>query len=491
MSLYGSMVSIITLAENKKKNNIGRLIADIFTNNWDKPFIYDSLSRREFSYSDFLGLVLSYRQALKKHGLRKGNILAAIMDNSLELLTLYFASLAAGLKVVPIDPQKGENDIKDILAQLPNKKIVKQSDGIFKKISSVPVEKKSAEIFAGVDYNASYLISFTSGSTGRPKGVMHSFGNLTLSALAFNKRFNFGAGNIFYHNLPMTYMAGILNLIFLPFLAGSKIIIGTRFGVDKMARFWELPIKYRANTFWFAPTFLSLLLQLDRDKLGLAKIRRSKILGCVGMAPLNAKLKNDFEKKYKISLYESYGLSETLFVSSSYQDSNLAGSVGKPLAGVKIKFEKDGELTIRTPWNFQGYLGGKAAESFFSGDLGKSDEDGNIFITGRKKDLIIRGGLNISPRRIEDFLVAEKFCRECAVLGLPDPNLGEKTTCFLVSDKLLSKNYMQQHINAQIVKKLGRSCQVDEFIVLAQLPKNINGKIDKIKIREIYETKLL
>jgi len=139
---------------------------------------------------------------------------------------------------------------------------------------------------------------------------------------------------------------------------------------------------------------------------------------------------------------------------------------------------------------FRGYYNADTAPFFVdgyfrSGDFGRFDDRGMLKITGRKKDLIIRGGINISPRRIEDYLYRTGTFRDCIVLGLKNYSLGEKTGCFYVAATPLPNEHRQE-INRAIARDLGRDYAIDEFIRLDAVPKNLNGKVDKQKILEIY-----
>lgn len=449
-------------------------------------------------------MILQYKNRLKELGLNEKDTICFLMRNSLELVVLYFASLLSELTVAPLDPSKGTKEIGELLSYMNYKIIIHDTNYAqslkktvhINKFNSLEQETDPSKLddFLKIDYNKVFLITFTSGSTGIPKGVMHSFNNLMRSAMAFKKQFNFDRNNTFYHNLPMSYMAGILNLIILPFISQSKIVIGERFEISNISEFWDTPIKYCANTFWFIPTILSLLLKLDRNTKGLEYANKTKIIGCVGTATLNPMIKTEFENKYNIHLYESYGLSETLFVSSNYPLNDQQDSVGKLLEGVQIEFASDEEILIMTPWMFLGYDNLKNQDYFekgkyLSGDLGRLDEKGFLKITGRKKDLIIRGGINVSPKKIEDFISSLDIFEESVVLGYEDRYLGERTVCFYIPKSSYSEEVRKQ-LNLQIVESLGRDYHIDEFIRVDEIPKNINSKIDKPKIRATFKLQI-
>jgi long-chain acyl-CoA synthetase len=511
MFIWENMRLIDMWVKNRmqRKIDLSDLIINIFKENWHETFVFDAANDVSVTYEEFFSKVILYRKKLKKIGIASGDTLALIMNNSLDLMVLYFSGLIAGVRVVPIDPYKGIRDINDIFDEIKDCFVitdisienlsVKKTVGTEKFMRIFPkkisVSKSDLNIFKKINFEKQYLIVFTSGSTGKSKGVIHSFGNLINSALNFGKKFNLNEQNIFYHNFPMTYMAGILNQVLMPFIFRSKIVIGDRFSVATVNDFWNFPIKYSVNTFWFNPTTLSLLVNIDRGKQGVTYAANNSIIGFVGTAPLSYSLKQKFEKKYNILLYESYGLSETLFVTTETPGGIRSdGSVGKKLDGVKIKFATDGEILIKSKWTFLGYVGKEknkefsANNEFLSGDLGYFDKDNLLHISGRKKDIIIRGGMNISPRKIENFVSDFVFFEENVIIGIEDEVIGEKIVCFYISRRLDTKD-CENKINNEIIKKLGKGYKIDQFVKLIEIPKNINGKIDKLKIKDIMKNR--
>lgn len=482
--------------------NTGEYIRNLFEEHWLDIFIFNSIQEETLTYETFFQRIIAYKEKMECRGIKKGNKICLIIKNSPELLTLYFSSLVMGTVVIPIDPHKGQSEIEDIISQIQGCQIISDSPEINEKYQGIPLEiisghstrhsvnKSNLRIFENSDYDALYLITFTSGSTGAPKGVMHSFNNLFLSAIAFKAKFSLDQTSIFYHNLPMSYMAGILNLFVLPFISGSKIVIDERFTVAKILRFWEVPIKYNVNTFWFIPTIVVLLLEMDRNDEAPIHFQKIKSLGFVGTAPMNPDAGIRFQEKYGIHLYPSYGLSETLFVSTAHPPlTHPDETVGEILDGVVITFAEDDEIQITVPWMFKGYYNNDQElifqdSAFRSGDLGSYVRDRILKITGRKKDLIIRGGVNISPKRIEDFVQKNGYFKECVIMGLKNYSMGEKTGCFYVSESSLSPATLHD-INRSITRELGRDYSIDEFLQLDEIPKNLNGKVDKQKILQI------
>jgi long-chain acyl-CoA synthetase len=481
----------------------------IFRENWDEVFIVDPAREIVLTYGEFFSVAYEYSRMIESHGIQKGDKVALVLNNSLELSVLYFSLMFSGNIVIPVDPRKGKDEIDEIIFLSHPQLIINdvpvafpgaQISGLnfFTECSLgdvVPKKDHLETIIWGIDSNTIFLISFTSGSTGVPKGVIHSFNNLFTSASAFRNKFTIGRSNVFYHNLPMTYMAGILNLLILPFVSGSRVILGERFSIADVSKFWKIPVRYSVNTFWFIPTMISLLVTLDRGTEGRDYYEGKPPLGFVGTAPMNSTVRKQFTKKYGIPLYESYGLTETLFVTTNVAAPVDPGeSVGEPLQGVELAFAPDKEILIHVPWMFLGYYNRDAenlvpGETFASGDIGELDETGHLFITGRKKDLIIRGGINISPKKIESQITEAGIFNECAVTGITDRNLGEKTVCFYTTPDNLRMKETIKELRSVLVRKLGLNYSVDEFFRVREIPKNLNGKIDKKQLVLLYEGK--
>jgi long-chain acyl-CoA synthetase len=484
---------------------IGEILKEIFKANWDSIFIIDTIGNREITYGSFFLFVLNCTSVLKDLEIGEDTTVCLHMENSLELVILYFALLALQRAVVPLDPKKGIIEKTEIFAQLndcyiiydtpvegatPNGiNIANIAPYIFKQGECTTNE---LELLDQLDYGLLYLICFTSGSTGTPKGVKHSASNIISSALAFKKRLHLSRKNRFFHNLPMTYMAGILNLIFLPFVCESTIILAQRFDITKIFNFWDTPTRHAANTFWFIPTIVALLLRIG-TRGSVNTNDDAPMTAFVGTAPIDAQTKRSFMIKYGIPLYESYGLTETLFVTTESPETlEIGSSAGIPLDGVTIFFGPDSEILVESSWMFYGYLDTETQQyltdgKFSSGDLGVLEGGRLLKITGRKKHVIIRGGMNISPTRIEEYLSKLKAYAECAVIGIPSEFVDERIVCFYVKNEHSCGTEKERELNIQIVRELGTNWAINEFVEVESIPKNLIGKVDRAKLIQIYK----
>lgn len=462
-----------------------RFIDNIIKMTGDVPFVkladdkgwttYKTLWVRAYEYSNFLEGKSSCE-------------VGVALENGMELFTLYFACMLANIGIIPVDPQKSEKEIAKIFGNHKDLFVINSVEQLpFVDNCKASIDKVIEKI-QKIDLDKEFMVTYTSGSTGEAKGVRHSLRNLFLSAESFGKSVSYDSNSICCHTMPMTYMAGILNTIMMPFIWGAKIVIFPRFSVMEALSFWKRTRENGVNSFWMSPTMLNIILTIDRNDEMKEYFRDNKPTFCIGTAPLMADLKEKFETKYEVKLLQSYGLSETLFLTTNMENIDLpASSVGKVLNDVDIVLKEDGEIIISVPWMFKGYSNDDTSSYFDgqyykTGDLGKI-ENCALSITGRKKDLIIRGGMNISPRQIEDCLMSKHIFDDCCV-GSVVENGEERVICWYVAKAEIAD--IQNIANKAVIDEIGINYKVDKYIFIKDLPKNLNGKIDKNALRNSY-----
>ena len=448
----------------------------------DKEFVYDSNTEKWLTYNDVWIRAYTIAGYFRQQGMKT---VIAVMKNGIELFTLYFACMLSGTVVIPIDPQKSPTEIDSIISEHGDAVILKDESEIFALHNTYASVDAINKAIRQIDLNKLFMITYTSGSTGHAKGVMHNLRNLFLTAKSFgeatglNDRFTMG------HVMPMTYMAGILNTIVMPFWCGTKIVLLPRFDVMSAIKFWKNSEKLHVNAFWLAPTMLNLLMTIDKKAKAKEYLSSVDTRFYIGTAPLLESTRQKFEEKYGVKLLQSYGLSETLFISTELpEDENDFNSVGKLLPEVQIDTSCHDEIRIDVPWMFLGYSNENTSDYFEdnkykSGDLGKVDNQNRLYITGRIKDLIVKGGMNISPTQIEKSLTRYEQISECAVAGVMVKE-EENIACWYVLKKDLELSHVE--VNNLLEKELGRHCRIDFFRQINEIPKNLNGKIDKKKL---------
>ncbi len=523
-----------------EKEIIEARILTIFSENSDKTFIVDAFTGKNYTYKEISDLSLKLGNYLKKKGIGSGDKIVFVLHNSVETAIMYFASMFIGAVSVPINPSFHHRDIKFIIDSVCPKLIVSSAvtmsylKDLFSEeriicieqfgknnqgekhgksnIFSLDIIKDLTRIkpFEEIDDEDPYLtIIYTSGTTSRPKGVVHRRSDLINNASAFCTELDITDGNRFLCILPMTYLGGYYNLLFLPFVAGSSVVIWENFGPKTPLTFWDIIEKHDVNTLWFVPTIIAIMLKIDRSDKGPKLCKQLIKRALVGTAPLPLTMKHDFEIKYGVKLYENYGLSETLFITTeSPRYPFVEKSVGRVIEGVEIVIKDDegkilpvnneGEIWLKSPHLMEGYyLSEKDGtdtiekdEYYSTGDIGYVAPKGEVFITGRKKDLIIKGGVNISSKTVEDVLHEYPNVEEAVVVGVPHEIYGEDIAAVLKIKAGVDFKKEFEKIKEYCKENLSSTQCPTRYLEIEEFPKSLTGKIQKHKVKNMLSAKL-
>lgn len=495
----------------------------------ESPFLVDALGGRDHTYGSFDRAARALAAELRGRGLEPGERLAVLLPNCVEYPILYVACMYAGVSCVPLNPALSDRELGHVLSDsgaalvvaAPSLESRVPRDARVLRLLPAHAEGEGAPdalLLADlpdaaptnpadgpVDVPAA--IMYTSGTTARPKGVAHSAESLVRNAEAFAEAAGLDGSCRFHADLPMAYMAGFLNLVLLPFVTGGSTVVAHAFDARSTIDFWSVPEAHGVDSMWLTPTILAMLLRADRGTAGERFCRERLRFPFVGTAPLAAALRAAFEDRYGVDLLESYGLSETLFVSVQ-RDASVAGTVGPPLRGVRIAAFSDGgdalaageegEIHVRTPDLMLGYssgaLGVTPAEArdgwFATGDLGVVDDADELRITGRKKDLVIRGGVNVSPQAIEEVIAEHESVEEVAVVGAPHDLYGEDVVAVVRLVSGVSPEEAEGALASYARERLAAHQQPSRYLAIDEMPTSVTGKVQKARLREFVANRL-
>jgi long-chain acyl-CoA synthetase len=341
------------------------------------------------------------------------------------------------------------------------------------------------------------VLLYTSGTTGKPKGAELTHLNLYMNCTVAGELFEFQESDIGVAVLPLFHVFGLSSVLNTSVRYGGTIVLIPRFELEPVVEAIE---KHGCTIFSGVPTMYFGLLNMDLSGKDLSSLR----VGVSGGAAIPGEVIKAFEEKFPgCVVLEGYGLSEststTTFNVNAEQRKVL--SIGKPIWGVEVQVvdeddnalppgeEHVGEIVIRGHNIMKGYYNKPEATAeafkngwFHSGDLAYMDKDGYFFIVDRKKDLVIRGGYNVYPREIEEVLYEHPAVAEAAVIGKPDPKLGEEVLAFVALKAGASAEPTE--LVAFAKERLAAYKYPREVRIVDELPKGPTGKILKKELRD-------
>jgi long-chain acyl-CoA synthetase len=454
---------------------------------------------------------------LKDRGVRAGDRVLTVLPNTPELTASFQATWSLGAVIVPITPLWAITELAHAIADSgasvvltcpPFASLVREASQLvsnYRLLSFGSTDVAGFDNIAGeltdcpsietpVDRSATdiAILLYTSGTTAKPKGVVVTHGNVA-AAMESVKAVNPVLQHLpMLHALPLTHIFGILVLQLSNYWGLQSVLIRQ---FDPLMVYQAIQ-RYGVGYLLAVPTMLLYLLHHpDRTLYNLSSLKRV----ISGGANLPEPLRLGFESAFHCHVEQGYGMSETGFCACYAEgDPYRINSVGRPCPGFEVCIADEldqslparsvGEICMISPsvtpgyWNDPESTRGAFTNGWFrSGDVGYQDEDGFLYITDRKKDLIIKGGENLSPREIEEALFAHHAIAEAAVVGVPDPIFGE-AVCAVVqlrSGAMAGEEEIRQHV----AQRLGRFKAPSQVVFQSALPRNYTGKIDKRTIR--------
>ncbi len=471
------------------------------------------------SFADVHRLSARYAAALAALGVRPGDRVAAQVEKSAEALFLYLGCVRAGGVFLPLntaytlaemeyfisdarpalviaDPARAEGfaSVAEKHGVRHVETLAADGSGSLAVLAAAQSDDSWRDIERGPDDLAAIL--YTSGTTGRSKGAMLTHGNLRSNAEALVATWRFTSEDVLIHALPIFHTHGLFVATNVSLMAGATMILLPKFDPAEV-----LALMPRATVLMGVPTFYTRLLALP----GLTRdATNSMRLFISGSAPLLADTHREFRERTGHAILERYGMTETsMNTSNPYEGDRVAGSVGFPLPRVEVRVTEPesgqalpigatGMLEIRGPNVFAGYWGMPEKTQaefrpdgfFISGDLGRIDERGYVWILGRGKDLVISGGFNVYPKEVELEIDALPGVVESAIIGLPHPDLGEAVTAVVVAGREGAPS--EAAIVAALRMRLASYKLPKRVLFVDALPRNTMAKVQKNVLRERY-----
>ena len=467
------------------------------------------------SYGELDSLVERCRAELAACGVERGDRVLVYVEKSPANVFLYLACLSQGAVYVPVNPaytpvelaafvedaaprlaicdppRRGEvaELLKDLGAQA--KVATLRPDGMVSL--RVPLVRHCSSVGRrGPVGRDPAVILYTSGTTGAPRGAVLTHRALVANALALCRAWHFRPEDTLVHALPLFHTHGLFVALHCALLSGASILFLSAFDPGAAIRLWP-----RATVFMGVPTHYTRLLSDPGLSVRAAAGMR---LFTSGSAPLLPRTWEDFRLRSGHGIVERYGMTEVgIITSNPYRGERIPGTVGYPLEGVEIEVVDEagaelepgatGELRVRSPGSFSGYLArpGETARVagadgwVATGDLAVLAGDGRVTLVGRSKDVIITGALNVHPPEVEAALNSLPGVVESAVFGAPHPDFGEGVVAAVVwdGDAGPSASRLQQALTNRLA-----GYKIPKRILIAErLPRNAMGKVQKTLLR--------
>ncbi|PMR74782.1 long-chain-fatty-acid--CoA ligase [Billgrantia endophytica] len=467
------------------------------------------------SYRAFDQRIRRLAALLAQRGIGEGDVVALFMKNSPAFLEIAFAASHVGAVFLPVNFRLAADEVSYILADAGAKLLFVDEEFVtvcklYQDVVVVDVRaQRDSRRLSDPDWplpdvgprrsDHLFRLMYTSGTTARPKGVMHSYENFYWKCMDHVIALNLTAEDRLLTVGPL-YHVGAFDLPGVALLwQGGTLCVHREFDAEAALASIE---RHQLTCAWTAPVMLNQILAVENSE----RFDLSSLRWCIGGGEKTPESRiRDFTRVFTSGRYiDGYGLTESCSGDTLMEpgmEIEKIGSTGRALAHVEIRIcdeegrslpaNTEGEICLRGPKITRGYWNApeKTAESFFcdwfrTGDIGHLDEDGFLYVTDRRKDMILTGAENVASSEVENIIYQLPQVAEAAVVGLPDERWGERMVAVVVLREGVSLSYSQ--LEAHCRKYLANFKVPKQLLISEGLPRNPSGKILKRKLREQY-----
>jgi long-chain acyl-CoA synthetase len=482
-------------------------------------YAMSTLGNHCISYGELPRSCRAVAALLRSYGASPGDVVSVVMPNGLQTLRVLLGAMYGGWCVNPVNLLSQPEQMRYVLDHSDCRVVVVAPEWearvrsilneIDRAVEVIVVDPDAQDAFANEEDSSPdndapppaadvvALLMYTSGTTGKPKGVMLTQNNLVANALAISAEHRLGSKDRVLAVLPLYHINAFAVTMLAPLAHGGSLAMPQRFSAGN---FWAQAAQMQCSWINVVPTMISYLLEGSKpppEQTAHIRFCRS------ASAALPPEHHRTFEQMFGIGIIETMGLTETAapsFSNPAAAGERKIGSVGRASGCMARVVDSNlcevpdgvtGELVILGPQVMLGYYKNEEATraSFTpdgwlrTGDLGHRDSDGFFFVTGRIKELIIKGGENISPREIDEALLQHPSVREAAAVGVPDRHYGQEIMAFIV----LKEGHAgaRDELASFCVEHLGRYKTPRDFRFVDSLPRGPSGKVQRLKLLDL------